>query len=137
MQRGKRACLLDAKKMDVWSAACMRCSSMWVTRYSRELRWRLCLPHSRQCPTQDAFSRIVALTFGMYFTPRTGSSRHSISPQVVHKLTPISTPLALLHARSPDARLLAQLRYEPGARASVKDALSHAKEKRREQSSWT
>ena len=138
---------LDAKKMDVWSAASCGAAPCGLPAIQGSVRLRLCLPHSRQSwdPIQNTFLRIVALTFvGCTSHPRTSctrSSLHSIHRilKLSTRLTPISTPLAqLLHAADPLMLdlLMSMLRHEPGARASVKEALAHpfiAKYKRSDQ----
>ena len=138
---------LDAKKMDVWSAACtavqlhvgyplFKGASVAAVLAAQQA---VLGPHPKYLLEN---SRVDIRR--MYFTPEDElyeilPAQYPQDPQVVHRLTPISTPLAqLLHAADPLMLdlLMSMLRHEPGARASVKEALAHpfiAKYKRSDQ----
>ena len=142
---------LDAKKMDVWSVACtavqlhvgypvFRGDSVAAVLAAQQA---ILGPHPR-----SFLENCNVDLCRMYFTPEDTlyeirPAEHPQEPNVIYKLTPISTPLAqLLHAADPLMLdlLMSMLSYAPGARPSVTETLAHpfiAKYKRREESNET
>ena len=127
---------LDAKKMDVWSVACtalqlhvgypvFRGASVAAVLAAQQA---VLGPHPRSFLENGNVDLCR-----MYFTPEGElyeilPAQHPQCWDSVHKLTPISTPLAqLLHAADPLMLdlLMSMLSYSPGTRPSVTAALAH------------
>ena len=139
---------LDAKKMDVWSVACtaVQLHVGYPVFEGASVAAVLAAQQAVLGPHPRSFLENGNVDLcRMYFTPEGElyeilPAQHSQEPNVVRKLTPNSTPLAqLLHAADPLMLdlLMSMLSYEPGARASVPEALAHpfiAKYKRGEES---
>ena len=127
---------VDAKKVDVWSAACtaVQLHVGYPVFKGASVAAVLTAQRAVLGPYPTSFLQNSPVTIRrMYFTPEDElyeitKAQFPSEAEVVHKLTPIPTPLAqLLHAADPQMLdlLTSMLQYAPGARLSIREALTH------------